>query len=49
MNPERKTMDPTLIAGIAGAGASLVGGFINNAFAQKRADAQYQQALYLTG
>ena len=36
-------MDPVTIAGLAGAGASLVGGLINNAWADARTDKQYRQ------
>ena len=36
-------MDPVTIAGLAGAGASLVGGLINNAWADARTDKQYAQ------
>lgn len=36
-------MDPVTIAGLAGAGASLVGGLINNAWADYRTDKQYRQ------
>lgn len=36
-------MDPVTIAGLAGAGASLVGGLINNAWSDARTDKQYRQ------
>lgn len=36
-------MDPATIAGLAGAGASLVGGLVNNAWADARTDKQYAQ------
>lgn len=36
-------MDPATIAGLAGAGASLVGGLINNAWADSRTEKQYRQ------
>ena len=36
-------MDPVTIAGLAGAGASLVGGLINNAWSDARTEKQYRQ------
>lgn len=36
-------MDPVTIAGLAGAGASLVGGLVNNAWADARTDKQFKQ------
>lgn len=36
-------MDPVTIAGLAGAGVSLVGGLINNAWADSRTDKQFKQ------
>ena len=36
-------MDPVTIAGLAGAGASLVGGLINNAWSDARTDKQFRQ------
>lgn len=36
-------MDPATIAGLAGAGASLVGGLVNNAWADARTDKQFKQ------
>ena len=36
-------MDPATIAGLAGAGASLVGGLVNNAWADSRTDKQFKR------
>lgn len=36
-------MDPATIAGLAGAGASLVGGLVNNAWADARTDKQFKR------
>lgn len=36
-------MDPATIAGLVGAGASLVGGLVNNAWADARTDKQFKQ------
>ena len=40
-------MDPVTIAGLAGAGASFVGGLVNNAFADARSDKQWHRTLYM--
>ena len=40
-------MDPVTIAGLAGAGASFVGGLVNNAWADARSDKQWQRTLYM--
>lgn len=40
-------MDPVTIAGLAGAGASLFGGLVNNAFADARSDKQWNRTLYM--
>lgn len=40
-------MDPVTIAGLAGAGASLFGGLVNNAWADARSDKQWQRTLYM--
>lgn len=40
-------MDPVTIAGLAGAGASLFGGLVNNAWADARSDKQWNRTLYM--
>lgn len=40
-------MDPVTIAGLAGAGASLFGGLVNNAWADARSDKQWHRTLYM--
>lgn len=40
-------MDPVTIAGLAGAGASLFGGLVNNAFADARSDKQWNRTLFM--
>lgn len=40
-------MDPLTISGIIGAGASLLGGFINNEYAQSKSDQQWDRMNYM--
>lgn len=40
-------MPSKIVSGIVGAGASLVGGYINNLYAQERADEQWRRTLYM--
>lgn len=36
-----------IISGLLGAGASLIGGYVNNQYAKERADEQWQRTLYM--
>lgn len=36
-----------IISGLLGAGASLIGGYVNNQYARERADEQWQRTLYM--
>lgn len=40
-------MNPAVISGIIGAGSSLLGGFINNEYAQARSDQQWDRMNYM--
>ena len=40
-------MDPSIVGSLMGAASSLVGGWINNANAERLADKQFQQSIYL--